>query len=82
MIIGNVDREMVPYGILRYRELVDDWNSFNNKKITNELIDEMMNLYAKIKIQEHSHMFDRQFLEETLGNGERYKLKKYNFITK
>lgn len=81
-MIFDLEREPVPNSIYVYRGFVDKWNSFNNSIITNELLDEMFDLYAQIKIWEHKYFWDDEFDEEVSNNKERYRLKKYDFLKK
>ena len=79
-IIKNYVDKSTPEEILAYRRLVDSWNSMNNKKASNELIDYMFDLYAEIRIFEFSHNWDFIFADEINSNKDRYKLKKYDFF--
>jgi hypothetical protein len=80
MIVSSFEREEAPNSISGYRELVDKWNSFMNSSLTDSKIDSMFELYANIKIWEHTHYWDSEFENELINNKERYKLKKYSFI--
>jgi len=82
MIVSNFEREFIPRSIEGYRELVDKWNSLGNAELTNEFIVNMLELYANIRIWEHSHYWDSEFENELIKNSVRYKLKKYEFLHK
>ena len=80
MIIKDYVDESTPEDILAYRSLVDEWNSMSNKRLTNENIDCMFELYANIKIFEFSHNWEFNFADEVNSNKDRYALKKYDFL--
>lgn len=79
MKILPVEKEYVPYTIRRLRELVDEYNSYDNRELTDTFFDEILIQYSEIQLHRWKHRNDPNLFIELEDNGNRYLLKKYSF---
>jgi len=78
----KVDRSDVPHTVQHLRNMVDEYNSFGNRGLTDTLFDEILQLYADIHLWRFKYRNDSYLSIELDENELRYGLTKYSFFHK
>ena len=78
----SIDKADAPHTIQHLRNLVDEYNSFANRTLTDVLFDEILQLYSDISLWRYKYRNDTYLAIELDENESRYGLNKYSFFHK
>jgi len=76
----KVDKSDTPHTVQHLRNLVDEYNSFANRELTDEFFDEILQLYSDIALWRYKYRNDVYLAIELDENELRYGLTKYSFF--
>mgnify|MGYP003645435301 CR=1 FL=1 len=78
----DVDKSDIYPPIERMRRLVDEYNSYGNRELTDVFFDEILIQYSEIQLHQYKFRNDPEVWLELEENPSRYTIKKYSFFHK